>query len=55
MNLAVEPQPPHRISGLLLTGADVRGDSIEAVLAELRALPGQTSSRSRGSATARRR
>jgi beta-lactamase class A len=43
MNLVIEPQPPHRISGLLLTGADLRGDSMDAVLAELRTLPGQTS------------
>ena len=27
MDLAVEPQPPHLISGLLLTGADMRGDT----------------------------
>ena len=43
MNLTVEPQAPHRVSGLLITGADVRGDSVEALIAELRALPGQTS------------
>ncbi len=43
MNLTVEPQPPHRVSGLLITGADVRGDSLEALIAELRALPGQAS------------
>ncbi|HKR24737.1 MAG TPA: serine hydrolase, partial [Allosphingosinicella sp.] len=35
-------QAPHRVTGLLITGADVRGDSFEALLAELRALPGQT-------------
>jgi len=40
--LAIEPQPPHRISGLQFTGADMRGDSFEAVLAEIRALPGRT-------------
>jgi len=39
--LAIEPQPPNRISGLQFTGADMRGDSFEAVLAEIRALPGQ--------------
>ncbi|HEV7660119.1 MAG TPA: serine hydrolase [Allosphingosinicella sp.] len=42
-SLAVEAQPPLRISGLLLTGADMRGDSMDAVLAEIRALPGQAS------------
>lgn len=43
MNLVVEPAPPHRIAGLLLTGADVRGDTMAAVLQELRALPGEVS------------
>lgn len=41
MNLVVEPQPPGRIAGLLVTGADMRGDSLAAVMAEARALPGQ--------------
>jgi len=41
MNVVVEPQAPHRIAGLLVTGADLRGDSQEALTAELRALPGQ--------------
>ena len=43
MNLSVEAGPRHRIEGLLVTGADVRGDTLEAVAAELRALPGQVS------------
>jgi len=43
MTLVVEPAPPHRISGLLVTGADMRGDSIAAVMTEIRALPGRTS------------
>ncbi len=42
MQLAVEPAPPWLISGLLLTGADMTGDTMEAVLGEIRALPGQT-------------
>lgn len=42
-SLAIEVAPPHRISGLLLTGADMRGDTIEAILGEIRALPGRTS------------
>ncbi len=41
-NLVVEPNPPHRITGLQFTGADMRGDSMAAVLAEIRALPGAT-------------
>jgi beta-lactamase class A len=41
MQLAVEPAPPHLISGLLLTGADMAGDTMEAVLGALRELPGQ--------------
>ncbi len=40
--LVIEPQAPHRITGLLFTGADMRGDTFEAVLNEIRALPGQT-------------
>ena len=43
LNIVLEPRPPHRISGLQVTGADLRGDSLEAVMNELRALPGQTS------------
>ena len=43
MQLAIEPAPPHRIHGLQLTGADLAGDSMEAVLAELSGLPGQVS------------
>jgi len=43
MNLVVEPGAPHSISGLLLTGADLRGDSMAAVAAELRQLPGEVS------------
>lgn len=42
MSLAVDPQPPHRISGLLLTGTDMTSDSFEALAAEIRALPGRT-------------
>lgn len=41
--LVVEAQPPFRVSGLALTGADMRGDSMAAVLGEIRALPGQAS------------
>lgn len=41
MQLAIDPAPPHRVTGLLLTGADMTGDTMAAVLAELGALPGQ--------------
>ncbi len=47
MNLVVEPAAPHLIGGLLLTGTDLRGDSMAAVAAELRALPGEVSLRHR--------
>lgn len=43
MNLVVDTAPPHRIAGLLLTNAELRGDTMAAVLAELRALPGEVS------------
>ncbi len=42
MSIVIAPQPPHLITGLLLTGADLRGDSMAAIVAEIRALPGQT-------------
>ena len=41
LQLAVEPAAPNLVSGLLLTGADLQGDTMEAVLGELRQLPGQ--------------
>jgi Beta-lactamase enzyme family len=41
--IAVAPQPPNRIDALLVTGADVRGDSLAAVVGEIRALPGTAS------------
>lgn len=43
MNMVLEPQPPHRIQGLLVTGADLRGDNLAAVIADIRTLPGATS------------
>lgn len=43
INLAIEPAEPHRILGLLVTGAEPRGDSLAAVVAELAALPGRVS------------
>lgn len=41
MQLTVEPVPPHLVSGLLVAGADMQGDTMAAVLDELRQLPGQ--------------
>ena len=44
MTLAIEPAPPHRITGLLVTGADMRGgDSAAAIGEAMAALPGATS------------
>jgi hypothetical protein len=43
IQIAIEPQPPHRIAGLLLTGADVPGDTLAGLIGEIRALPGATS------------
>jgi beta-lactamase class A len=43
IQISVEPQPPGRISGLLFSGADMRGDSYAAIVAEISALPGQKS------------
>ena len=43
LQIVVEPQPPNRIAGLLVTGADMRGDTLAGILGEIRALPGQTS------------
>jgi hypothetical protein len=42
IRIGIEAAPPHRIANLLVTGADLNGDTIEAVLAEIRALPGAT-------------
>ena len=43
MDMAIAEAPPHRITGLLVTGSEVRGDTPEALIEELRALPGQVS------------
>ena len=40
MQLAIEPAPPHLVHGLQLTGADLAGDTMDAVLAELARLAG---------------
>ena len=42
MDLAIEPQPPHRITQLLVTGVEpIGGDSFAAIVQELQSLPGQ--------------
>jgi beta-lactamase class A len=43
IQIVVEAQAPNRISGLVITGADMRGDSLAAIIDEIRALPGQKS------------
>jgi beta-lactamase class A len=43
MDMAIEARPPHRITGLLVTGAETRGDTPAALGEALAALPGQTS------------
>lgn len=40
VRIAVEPAPPHRIVGLLVTGVTRRDDSTDKIVADLRALPG---------------
>ena len=42
-NIAIEPGAPHRITGLVFTGGEVRDDSLAAVTAEIRALPSTAS------------
>jgi beta-lactamase class A len=42
MDLGIEPQAPHRIAQLLVTGVEpIGGDSLAAIVGELQALPGQ--------------
>lgn len=43
MTLTLEPQSPHRVIGLLVTGAATRGDSLPKLLDDFRALPGSAS------------
>lgn len=43
MDMAIEAQPPHRITGLLVTGVETRGDTPAAVSEAIGALPGQAS------------
>jgi len=41
MHLDLETAPPHRISGLLITGFEAAGDTIKDVVAAIDALPGR--------------
>ena len=41
--MAIQPAPPHRIAELLIVAPEVKGDSLEALTAELAGLPGQVS------------
>lgn len=40
MRIAVDPQAPHRVTGLVITGMSARETSLEEVAAALKALPG---------------
>ena len=41
--LAIEPDPPGRITGLLFTPGQVKGDTLSAVVRDLQSLPGEVS------------
>jgi beta-lactamase class A len=43
IQIVVEPQAPNRIASLLITGAEMRADSLAAIVAEIGALPGAKS------------
>ena len=43
IQIVVEPQAPNRIGGLLFIGADISGDTLTAIVEEIRALPGRKS------------
>ena len=43
MDVGIEAQPPHRVSGLLVTGVETRGDTPAALGEAIAALPGQAS------------
>lgn len=40
VQIVVDPAPPHRVTGLLISRIEPRGDSIAKIEAEIRALPG---------------
>jgi beta-lactamase class A len=41
-NFGIDPSPPHLVRQLLLAGMETRGDTIERLAADIRALPGQS-------------
>lgn len=43
VELAIEARPPHRITALLVSAADVKGDSLAKVAQEVSSLPGEAS------------
>jgi len=40
--IAIDPTPPHQVIGLLFTGPEMAGDSLDKLAADMRALPGTT-------------
>ncbi|WP_375397263.1 serine hydrolase [uncultured Sphingomonas sp.] len=40
IQIAIDPLPPHRVTGLLFTGSELAGDSFDKLSADFRALPG---------------
>jgi len=42
VDIVIDPAPPHRVTGLLLSRVEPRGDTVAKIEAEIRALPGST-------------
>jgi beta-lactamase class A len=40
--IAIDPAPPHQVVGLLFTGPEMAGDTLDKLAADMRALPGTT-------------
>jgi beta-lactamase class A len=40
--IAVDPAPPHQVIGLLFSGGEMAGDTLDKLAADMRALPGTT-------------
>lgn len=40
LQIGIDPAAPHQVAGLLISGTEVAGDSVEKLLADFRALPG---------------
>jgi beta-lactamase class A len=40
--IAIDPAPPHQVVGLLFTGPEMVGDTLDKLAADIRALPGTT-------------